>query len=98
MNTLINGGLLVQALLESKFASKIGFTLIFARRLGDVVVAYAIHKNKHYALSTRIDINSNISAMPVEVYLAIAIAKKLDPSKVCFVFKDQKKIKKNIRR
>lgn len=97
MNRLINGELLAQALLESKFASKIGFTLIFARRLDNAVVAYAVHKNKHYGLSTRIDLNSNISGIPVEVYLAISIAKKLDPSKVCFVFEDQKKIKKILR-
>lgn len=97
MNTLINGGLIVQALLESKFASKIGFTLIFARRLGNVVVAYAVHKNKHYALSTRIDLNGNINNVPVEIYLAVAIAKKLDPSKVCFVFESQKKLKKLMR-
>lgn len=94
MNTLINGELLAQALLESKFASKIGFSLIFARRLGNAVVAYAVHKNKHYALSTRIDVSDNAEAVPIEVYIAIAIAKKLEPLKVCFVFEDQKKVKK----
>jgi hypothetical protein len=71
--------------------------LIFARRLGNAVVAYAVHKNKHYALSTRIELNNNVGAIPVEVYLAIAIAKKLDPSKVCFVFEGQKKVKKILR-
>lgn len=94
MKTLINGELLAQSLLESNFASKIGFTLIFSRRIDNAVVAYVIHKNKHYALSTAIPYYENMNNLPYEVYISFAIAKKLNPKKVCFVFEKQKKINK----
>lgn len=94
MKTLINGELLAQALLESNFASKIGFTLIFTRRIDSAVVAYVIHKNKHYALSTAIPYYENMNDLPYEVYISFAIAKKFNPKKVCFIFDKQKKINK----
>lgn len=94
MNTLINGELLVQSLLESNFSSKIGFTFIFSRRIDSAVVAYVIHKNKHYALSTAIPHYENMKNLPYEVYIALAIAKKFNSRKVCFVFEKQKKVKK----
>lgn len=97
MKTLFNGEAMVKALLATRFAHKIGYSIIYAKRSGKGAVAcYAIHKGKQYAFSTQLDISIDSESIPLDNYVAFAVAQSLSLHRVCFIFEEREKRSKRI--
>ncbi len=94
MKNLINGDAILQSLLASKYASKIGFTFVYIQSSKDGIASYVQHKGKHFVFST----NESNFGVSLNEYFAYAIVKALAPQKVCYIFVGKKSPSKIIKK